>query len=131
MATWTNNETGEIIKPLELEKRVVGRKTFLKCYMVDFLSVLGVFDTKQVDIFVYIIENTNLSTNLFIGTYSEISKNIKVSEPTIAKVFKKLQENNFITKIRGGLYTINPKILMKGNDRKKEILIRYHEDLKE
>lgn len=64
-----------------------------------------------------------------IATYKKISKSVNISEPTIAKVFKKLQNNNFIEKIQNGVYAVNPEIMMKGNDRKQAILIRYHDDL--
>ena len=65
---------------------------------MDFMSVLGIIDSKQLDIFIYIAENTNPSTNTFIGTYKKISKDVNVSQPTISTIMKKLQANNFIKK---------------------------------
>lgn len=55
---------------------------------MDFLSVLGIMDSKQVDIFIYIVENTNQSNNVFLGTYDKIAKDVGVSRPTIAKIMK-------------------------------------------
>ena len=40
---------------------------------------------------------------------------------------RKLQENNFIKKIQNGAYLVNPNILMKGNDTKRQILLSYYE----
>ena len=51
---------------------------------------------------------------MFIGTYSKISKDVGCSSATIAKIMKKLQENNFIKKVQNGLWLVNPNILMKG-----------------
>ncbi|WP_410981540.1 replication/maintenance protein RepL, partial [Bacillus pacificus] len=85
---------------------------------------------KQLDIFIYIAENTNQSNNLFIGTYKQISKDVGVSEPTIAKLMKKLQANNFIKKKQNGVYIVNPNIMMKGNDTKRQILLSYYEEEK-
>ncbi|MEB9422920.1 replication/maintenance protein RepL, partial [Bacillus cereus] len=101
---------------------------FWKMYLMDFLTVLGIIDNKQLDIFIYIAENTNQSNNLFIGTYKQISKDVGVSEPTIAKLMKKLQENNFIKKKQNGVYLVNPNIMMKGNDTKRQILLNYYEE---
>ena len=41
---------------------------------MDFLSILGIIDNKQVDIFIYIVENTNQSNNVFLGTYKKYQR---------------------------------------------------------
>ncbi|MGX5576267.1 replication/maintenance protein RepL [Bacillus toyonensis] len=123
-----DTETGEVIHVDQITKRVYGTKNFWKMYLMDFLTVLGIIDNKQLDIFIYIAENTNQSNNLFIGTYKQISKDVKVSEPTIAKLMKKLQANNFIKKKQNGVYIVNPNIMMKGNDTKRQILLSYYEE---
>ena len=122
-----DKETGEIIWVDQITKRTYGTKNFWKCYLMDFLSVLGIIDSKQLDVFVYIVENTNQATNMFIGTYKKIAKDVNVSEPTISRIMKKLQENNFIKKVQNGLWLVNPNILMKGNDTKRQILLSYYE----
>lgn len=119
--------TGEIIWVDQITKRSYGTKNFWKCYLMDFLTVLGIIDSKQLDIFVYIVENTQPANNTFIGTYKKIAKDVGVSEPTIAKIMRKLQENNFIKKIQNGAWLVNPNILMKGNDTKRQILLSYYE----
>ncbi|MBG9539375.1 replication protein [Bacillus thuringiensis] len=125
-----DTQTGEVIHVDQITKRAYGTKNFWKMYLMDFLSVLGIIDSKQLDIFIYIAENTNQSNNLFIGTYKQISKDVGVSEPTIAKLMKKLQENNFIKKKQNGVYLVNPNIMMKGNDTKRQILLNYYEENK-
>ena len=122
-----DRETGEVIWVDQITKRSYGTKNFWKCYLMDFLSVLGIIDSKQLDVFVYIVENTNQATNMFIGTYKKIAKDVNVSEPTISRIMKKLQENNFIKKVQNGLWLVNPNILMKGNDTKRQILLSYYE----
>ena len=124
--SFTDNETGEIILVDEIAKRRYGSKQFWKCYLMDFLAVLGIMDNKQVDIFIYIVENTNQSTNMFVGTYAKIAKDVGCSSATIAKIMKKLQEHGFIKKVQNGLYMVNPNILMKGNDHKRQILLSYY-----
>lgn len=120
-------QTGEQIFVDQITKRVYGTKNFWKCYLMDFMTVLGIIDSKQVDVFIFIVQNTNQANNTFLGTYKHISKEVGVSEPTIAKIMKKLQENNFVRKIQNGAWLVNPNILMKGNDTKRQILLSYYE----
>ena len=120
-----DKETGEIIEVDQITKKVYGQKNFWKLYLGDFLPVLGIVENKQVDILIYILENTQPSNNMFIGTYKTIRENTKASETTIAKVMKKLQEQKFLKKIQNGLWQVSPNILMKGNENKKQLLLSY------
>ena len=122
-----DTQTGEIIWVDQITKRTYGTKNFWKCYLMDFLTVLGIIDSRQLDIFIYIVENTNPSNNIFIGTYKKISKDTGCSSTTIARIMKKLQENNFIKNVQNGAWLVNPNILMKGNDTKRQILLSYYE----
>ena len=40
---------------------------------------------------------------------------------------KKLQDNSFIKKVQNGVWLVNPNILMKGNDTKRQILLSYYQ----
>lgn len=120
-------DTGEEILVDQITKRVYGSKHFWKVYLMDFLMVLGIIDSKQVDVFIYIVENTNQSNNIFIGTYDKIANDVGVSRPTIARIVKKLQANGFVKKIQNGVWFVNPNILMRGNDTKRQILLNYYE----
>lgn len=122
-----DRQTGELILVDQITKRTYGTKNFWKCYLMDFLTVLGIIDSKQLDVFIYIVENTQQANNTFIGTYTKIAKDVGVSRPTIAAIMKKLQENNFIKKVQNGVWAVNPNILMKGNDTKRQILLSYYE----
>lgn len=122
-----DQDTGELVTVDQITKRIYGTKNFWKCYLMDFLAVLGIIDSKQLDIFVYICENTSESNNLFIGTYKKIAADVGASSRTIATIMKKLQEVNFIKKVQSGVWFVNPDILMKGNDHKRQILLNYYE----
>ena len=108
-----DQETGEIIVVDQISKRIYGQKNFWKMYLMDFMSVLGIIDSKQLDIFIYIAENTNPSTNTFIGTYKKISKDVNVSQPTISTIMKKLQANNFIKKVQNGGWLVDSDFIEK------------------
>lgn len=122
-----DTETGEQILVDQITKRVYGTKNFWKCYLIDFLQVLGILDSKQCDVFIYIVENTNQANNVFLGTYKKIAKDVGVSEMTISKIMRKLKEHGFIKMVQNGAYIVNPNILMKGNDTKRQILLSYYE----
>lgn len=124
-------ETGEIIEVDQITKRTYGQKSFWKIYLMDFLNILGIFDSKQLDVFIYILENTEQSNNTFIGTYDKIQKATNVSRPTIAKIMIKLQENKFIYKIQNGVWQVNPNVMMKGTEHKKQMLLNYYDDSKD
>ena len=122
-------ESGELEEWTEINKKNRGGdRNFWKCYLMDFLAILGLFDSKQVDVFIYIIQNTNPTNNLFIGTYKKIAKGAHVSEPTISSIMKKLQEHDFIKKIQNGVWRINPCIMMKGDWQRKRLLISYYNE---
>lgn len=122
-----DKETGELLCADQIIKRTYGTKNFWKCYLMDFLVVLGIIDSKQLDVFIYIVENTQPASNTFIGTYRKIAGDIHCSLDTVSKIMKKLQENNFIKKVQNGVWLVNPNILMKGNDNKRQILLSYYE----
>lgn len=123
-----DTQTGEIINVQQITKRVYGSKKFWKIYLMDFMTVLGILDSKQVDILVYIMEHISPGTNTFIGTYKKIAAAVQVSEPTIATVMKKLQKSNFIRKVQNGVWAINPNMLMKGNDGRRQMLLSYYNE---
>ena len=123
-------ETGEIFEVEQITKRTYGQKHFWKIYLSDFLQLLGLAESKQIDVIIHILENTNSSNNTFIGTDKQIAKNANVSEPTIAKIMKKLQEKQFIKKVQNGVWQISADIMMKGNEHKKQLLLNYYDEEK-
>lgn len=126
-----DEETGELIEVDQITKRALGQKQFWKLYLMDFLQVLGVLDSRQVDILIYILENTEQANNTFIGTYDKIQKDVGAAKGTIATVMKKLQESGFITKVQNGVWQVSPKIMMKGSEHKKSLLLNYYDDSEE
>ena len=122
----TREDTGDQYIVNEIAKFTHGQKHFWKLYLMDFLSVLGIFDSRQLDVFIYICENTKSSDNMFWGTYDKIQKDTGVSRDTVARIMKKLQKFEFITRKAPGVYMINPKLLMKGNVKKQHLLISHY-----
>ena len=125
---YLNLRTGEEEEFDRITKKVVGYQNFWKIIMIDFLAVLGVFDSKQVDIFIYLMQNLNPGNNLFIGSFEKIAEGTGTSKRTVVTTFKKLQANNFVKMVQRGVWAVNPEIVMKGNENKKNILLSYYEE---
>lgn len=126
--SYTDNETGEVIDVDQITKKAYGYKAFLKVFLLDFLKVLGILESKQLDVLIYILENLNPYDNTFIGTYSKIQEEVGVSSATLCSIMKKLQscfigDLPAITKIQNGVWRVNPNLIMKGNDTKRNILL--------
>lgn len=123
-----DEDTGERIEVDQITKRALGQKQFWKIYLIDFLQVLGVLDSKQVDVLIFVLENTEASTNTYIGTYRKTAEGSGVALETVRKVMRKLQDNGFIKKVQNGVYQVSPLIMMKGSEHKKSLLLNYYAD---
>lgn len=121
-------DTGEVMEIDQITKRALGQKQFWKIYLIDFLQILGVLDSKQVDVLIYILEHTNASNNTYIGTYRKTADGSKVALETVRKVMKKLQDKGFLKRVQNGVYQVSPLIMMKGNEHKKKLLLNYYDD---
>lgn len=124
------SDMGEQIHVVEVEKKYYGNENFWKIFLLDFLTVLGIVESKQLTAFVYIMENIQPSTNLVIATITKISEETGVSVPTVRRLIKKLLEVEFLTKVQTGVYMVSPQYLYKGNPYKKNILIKYEDAIK-
>lgn len=121
-------DTGEVLEVDQITKRALGQKQFWKVYLIDFLQILGILDSKQVDVLIYILEHTNSSNNTYIGTYRKTADGSKTSLDTTTRVMKKLQTNGFLKRIQNGVYQVSPLIMMKGTEHKKQLLLNYYDD---
>lgn len=120
-------ETGEVIEAEQVIKRVYGQRQFWKLYLADFLQILGLLESKQLDVLIYILEHTQPSNNTFIGTFAKISGDCSVSMDTVRRTMKKLKDAGFLLKVQNGVYVVSPDIMMKGSDGKKRLLLEYYD----
>ena len=94
-----DQDTGEVIEVDQITKRVLGQKHFWKVYLMDFLQILGVLDSKQVDVLIYILEHTEPANNTFIGSQRDIANHCNVSLDTVSRIMKKLQNYGLVRKM--------------------------------
>ena len=119
-----NKDTGEYSQLL-IEK-TVSHDNFWKIWLSDILTVMGIIsNSKQLDVVLYIMKHIKPSDNTFVGTYADVSRKTNISEKTVATAFRLLLKNDFIRKIHNGIYQVNPKYMIKGNDNKRRMIIDY------
>ncbi|MCQ6294651.1 replication/maintenance protein RepL, partial [Bacillus cereus] len=58
-------------------------------------------------------------------------KECGVSLDSVSRIKKKLQDNGFVKQIKRSVYQISPKVMMKGSEHKKSLLLNYYDDSKE
>lgn len=126
--TYIDMETGEQVEAEQVIKRVYGQRAFWKLYLCDFLKVLDLYENKQLDVLIYILEHARSSDNTFIGTYRKIADGCKVSLDTVQQSMAKLLRAGFIAKVQNGVYVISPDVMLRGSDNKKAIILQYFDE---
>ena len=125
-----DQETGEVMQVNQVTKLAYGSKNFWKLYMRELIAVLKGLSDKQYKVFVYILEHTKPGDNRFTATYQEIMKGAGCCRQTVASTLKKLQKANFMRKVQTGVWVVNPDIIVKGNDRKRNMLLSEYRAVK-
>ena len=114
-------ETNEIIIHKEVDSQ-----NFVKVFMADFLVALGILNSKSVAVVCYILENVKYSDNTLIATKEQIAKGSGTSVRTVYNVLSQLQKVGCMKRKAQGVYVINPKYVIKGNENKRRMIIDYY-----
>ncbi len=123
-----NTTTGEVCD-VYIEKEV-SHQNFWKIWLSDILTILGIIsNSKQLDVVLYIMQHIRASDNLFIGSYDKIAKGANTSKRTVITTMKKLLETGFLKRVQNGVYSINAKYMIKGNENKRRMIIDYQNTL--
>lgn len=117
-------KTGEANEIL-IQKEVT-RQNFVKVFMADFLVALGILNSKSVAVVCYILENVKYSDNTLIATKEQIAKGSGTSVRTVYTVMGQLESKDFLKQKSPGVYVINPKFIIKGNENKRRMVIDYY-----
>ena len=125
-------ETGEeLIATVEVVKgdRKFGWEAI---WLGTLLETLEVITNKGFKVAKFLLSKRIRGENIVIATTSQIAKETGLSEKTVRTIIKKLIEANFITRIQKGVYRINPAVIWRGSEKKRQaILIKFqNENLK-
>lgn len=88
------------------EEKVDDHEASVKDKEEKSLESIGLSKGKSRAIVQYMIDNSD-EENFFYGTAKEISEAINISQPTISKVVKKLQEEEFVTLLKRGVWKLS------------------------
>lgn len=125
------DEDGNEGMQTDIYKKVYGGKHFWKVWLSDLLYTLGLINnSKQLDVVFYVLDNTDQTNNLYIGTLQKTADKTGISYKTVATIFKKMQDVDMITKKQNGVYFVKPSLLIKGDDNKKHRLLIEYETVK-
>lgn len=121
-------ETGAISTEQEIYyKAFVPSQNFVKVYLSTMLEALGLIsNSKQLDVVLFLAQNTNPITNQFVGSQQIIAKHCNTTRQTVAIALKKLITHNFLKPLGNGaknVYMVNPNLIVKGNETHKRVLI--------
>jgi hypothetical protein len=124
---WQNVETGEIIEAATTVRDVYSDHNFFKIFLSDFARALAGFGGKKMKLLFHILDSIHPSTNMFIGTYEDITRDTGASRNTISSVIKFLKDIDFVRQRAPGVYMVSPKFLVKGSHGKRQaLLIKYN-----
>lgn len=120
-----DTQTGEEINTTET---VSGTQdiNFHKVWLFNLIQTLDILGGKKIKVVNYILDNLDDSTNVLIATQREIAQKSGVSLQTVSSTMKKLVDSNFLQK-RTGVYMVNPDILVKGKNPKRQYLLMRFE----
>ena len=117
--TLLDPETGELI-PMQ-EVQVEDRDfNFHKVWLEHFLNSLDGISNQKMRLAFWIIENLNRENQL-VMTFQAIAKKSGMSESTVARTMKALQDSEppFLVKINSGAYQVNPDVIWKGTHKNR------------
>ena len=122
--TYINQQTGEIqpMQVISLEDRDFN---FTKIWMQNIINSIDLIGNQKTRLAFWIIQNLNRENQL-VMTQKQIAKKSGISLRTVATTMKVLVESNFLRKINGGAYCVNPDILFKGTrNNRLNVLLQY------
>lgn len=106
-----NPETTEMLSIDILQVNDGGN--FNKVFISELADMIGCAGSSSEKVLSWMLKNKN-NKNEFYGTHRSISEEIKVSLPTVTRVFKALNKGGYLRMIRQGAYILNPKVLHYG-----------------
>ena len=122
--TFVNQATGELqnMQVISIEDRDFN---FTKVWMMNIINSIELIGNQKTRLAFWIIENLNRENQL-VMTQRQIAEKTGISVKTVSITMKALQDANFLRKINGGAYCVNPDVLFKGSrNNRMNVLLQY------
>jgi len=129
MEEYINPRTGELSKFKVINEEEQTDFNFQKIWVKDLIKLLKALGGSKVEVFCHILDNKN-SDNIFIGSISDISKKIKVSENTVKSALKLMKQLDYVRMVMHGVYQVSPSLIVKGKSKKRQILLTDYNNIK-
>lgn len=127
-----DKETGEIIEVDQITKKVYGQKNFWKLYLGDFLPVLGIVESKQVDILILLHQKLLRQSKMvekaekYEREREKILADNKNLHNEVEQIKSEYKEKEFDIEWK---YKIKIKSLEKENNYLKKVVDRFKENI--
>lgn len=120
------NEIGEVsfVETSGVVYKIMGERdcNFMKMFYENFINVLEDYfsgSSFKVSILKILLLNAD-KDNCIYATGAEIAESLNTTTPNVQKELKKLQDCNFIKKIKNGVYQLNVDCVYKGSAGQRE-----------
>ena len=128
--TYINSATGEVseMQVMSIEERDAN---FHKLWLGHVLQSIDLIGNQKTKLAFWIIDNLD-SENKLVMTQRQIAKKSGMSLQTVARTISSLIDSNFLIKINGGAYRVNPDVVFKGGkNARMNVLLKYYDETKE
>lgn len=122
---YINKETGllEDFQVVSVEDRDFN---FHKVWLESIINSMDLLGNQKTRLAFWIIQHLN-KENQLVMTQRQISEKSGISLKTVSVTMKTLLDSNFLRKINGGAYCVNPDVLFKGSrNGRMNVLIQYN-----
>ena len=93
------------------------------------LETLEIITNKGFKVAKFLLEKRIRSENLIVASTSEIAKETGLSVSTVKRIIRKLIEANFLIRVKKGVYRVNPAVVWRGyEDKRQAILIKFQNE---
>ena len=127
--TYIKQDTGEIseMQVVKIEERDAN---FHKIWLSHILNSIDLIGNKKTKLAFWILDNLDTENKLTM-TYKQIEEKSQMSYQTVYRTMNALIDSNFLTKINGGAYRVNPDVLFKGGkNNRMNVLLQYNNEKK-
>lgn len=125
--TYIKQSTGEIeeMQVMKIEERDAN---FRKLWLEHILHTMDLIGNQKTKLAFWLLDNLDRENKITM-TYRQIADKSGMSYQTVYRTMNALIESDFLVKINGGAYRVNPDVLFKGgkNDR-LNVLLQYRNE---
>ncbi len=128
--TYIKQNTGEIaeMQVVSIQERDAN---FHKIWLGHILQSIDLIGNKKTKLAFWILDNLDAENKITL-TYRQIAKKSGMSYQTVYRTMNALLDSNFLAKINGGAYRVNPDVLFKGGkDQRLNVLLEYRNEKKD